>query len=132
MAKRVDRDVDLRGFPPFGAVIARPCAALGGALQRAPIQDHGAGRRLPIVGHAKQRAQVKHERLETPGRHLAHRLLVDDFPRGRVVRHRAPRRARADHPAQRIVYVARGMVALPGVFAAEREIRGQRTPTPRR
>jgi hypothetical protein len=67
-------------------------------------------------------------RFEDTRRDPPPRLLVDSFPRRKVVWHIAPGRAGSYDPPQPVENLAQIVVALWSVFSNERQIRGNKRP----
>ncbi len=126
--EHVHGHVDLGASPTLGPIISGPVPALGRALQRAAVADHGRGSGLSACFETQQDAQVMHDGFEATGLDPALHLIVDGMPGRQVVRDHAPGRARVHDPAQGIEHLTQEVGALAGVFGQEREIGGHEGP----
>lgn len=124
MAQRIDSQVDFGAPFPLGPVAAGPLAAFDRRLKRTAVEDGSRGIGLPPCGQPQQASQIMDEVFEDSGFDPAPGLLLDGVPRWQVARHHAPGGTGTHHPAQAIVDLALGMIALGSVFSHERQVRG--------
>lgn len=100
----------------FGPVVARPTSAFRGGLQRQTVQNGGGRFGIASLFQAEELAPVVHRAFNHIGFHPALGLIVPGVPGREIVRHRAPRSARANQPAQRIEDLPQRVLALRSVF----------------
>jgi hypothetical protein len=128
MPQRIDRHMHFAAFAPLGTIIARMAATLGRRLQHAAIENGGSGLAFAPFDSAQQQAQVLHHRLEGAGRQPALRLLINDVPGRQIMRHHAPSRSRAHHPAQAVIHFSQAILSLSGILGQQRQIRRDESP----
>ncbi len=108
----IDGDMALRSLPTLGPVVAGPRPTFRSGWQGAAIQNGGGGRIGPARGQAQHLAQIVDHGLEAAGFQPALGLLIDDLPRGQIMRQPAPRRTAPNQPAQAIEGFAQVVMAL--------------------
>src|SRR3712207_656758 len=120
MSQSVHRRVDLRALLVLMCVITTPRAALRGGAQGARVEYGRCRLGRPAFRKAQEYAQIVDHRFEDARREPPPRLLVDSFPRRKIVWHIAPGRAGAHDPPQPVKDLAKLVVALRSVFSDQR------------
>jgi hypothetical protein len=72
------------------AVKPGPRTTLRGGLQRAAVEDDGAGIAFALQSHAQDGPQIMSHRLEASGLDPAPGLLIDNLPGRQIMRHHPP------------------------------------------
>jgi len=128
VAERVDGGVDRATLTALGPIPTRPGAAFGRALEGAAIQNHRRGLGGSAVAEPDQFAQVGDDRAEDVRHEPAPGLLVDRLPGRQIVRHVPPLEPSPGTEAQPVEEFAQRVLALRGVLAHERQVRGEEGP----
>ncbi len=93
VAQRIDRDMNLRAFAPFIAVVTSALAALRRRLKRPTVVYGGAGLLGSLQRQPKDGPQIMRHRFEAARLDPTQRLLVDRVPGGMslgIIRHGLP------------------------------------------
>jgi hypothetical protein len=124
----IHRRADLAAAFAFVAVVTGARSTLAGRLQGPPVENDRAGLTTTLLRDPDDRTQVIHHGLETAGLNPALRLLVDQFPRWKVIGQQTPRCTRAYDPAQRVEHLAQFVAALRCVLVHQGQVRSGEVP----
>lgn len=113
---------------PFRGCRGAPSAALRRRAQGPAVDDGGLRLLVPACGETQDDAQVPSQSLDASRTQPSLRLLIDDLPGRKIVRHPTPRRAGLHDIAQAVEHLAQRMDALRALFGQKRQIRRDKRP----
>ena len=128
LPQSINRHVDLAAAFAFVPVVTGTRLTFAGRLQRAPIQNDRAGLALSALRDPDDRTQVVHHGLEATRLNPALRLLVNKFPRRKIIWQQTPRRTRAYDSAQRIEHLAQFVAVLRCALVHQAQVRSGEIP----
>lgn len=128
MAQRIHCRVNLRSLAALSSIVAATRARFRRRLQRAAVENHRRGLAVAPRKLAQKNAQILDHDLKTPRIDPSPHLLIDHGPRRQIVGQKAPLAACLGNVAKCVEYIAKRIVPLRSVFAAQRQIRGYKRP----
>lgn len=128
MAKRIDGQMQLRTFLALGSVVGAAGATLGRRAQSSTVDDGGGRLRGSSSRKAQDNAQILGQGFKATRAQPPLRLLINDLPRRRIVRHPAPGRASLPRCTAAVEHLAKRGRPLRGVLGQKCQIGGNKRP----